>query len=208
MYTSEAFVETDLKRLDALAWGNPFITLVTVEGGAPIATHVPVLYRRNGSAVELEGHWARPNPQAGGAVEALAIVQGPDTYISPGWYPDKEAAARVPTWNYVAAHLHGRLERYDDEEALGSLVARLGDRLEPTVGGDWQYDHARPELRSQLRGIIGFRFIASRIEMKSKLSQNHPDANRRAVVAALEAQEAPGARAIADLMRNANPLEE
>ena len=208
MYTPRAFAETDLAHLDALVAGDPFITLVTWEDGEPFASHLPVLYRRDGDTVLLEGHWARPNPQARGATEALAIVHGPDAYISPGWYPDKETASRVPTWNYAVAHLHGRLERYDDPDALGALVARLSDRFEPTVGGDWRYDHARQDLRSQLRGIVGFRFVAARTELKFKLNQNHPAANRQAVSAALDAQQAPGARAVADLMRTRDSRQE
>lgn len=208
MYTPRAYAETDLTHLDALVAGAPFVTLVTCEDGAPFASHLPVLYRRDGDAVLLEGHWARPNPQARGATDALAIVRGPDTYVSPGWYPDKASAARVPTWNYAVAHLRGRLERYDDEDALGALVARMSDRFEPTVGSDWKYDHARSDLRGQLRGIVGFRFVATRIELKFKLNQNHPAANRRAVAAALGALQAPGARAIAGLMQVGDQREE
>lgn len=201
MYMPHAYAETDLAQLDALLAADPFVTLVTCEAGEPFASHLPVLYRREGDVVVLEGHWARPNPQARGAVDALAIVRGPDAYVSPGWYPDKESAARVPTWNYAVAHLHGRLERYDDDAALGALVARLSDRFESTVGGNWRYDHARDDLRSQLRGIVGFRFVATRVGLKFKLNQNHPEANRRAVASALGAQASPGARGIAGMMR-------
>ena len=42
--------------------------------------------------------------------EALVIVRGPDAYISPAWYPSKAEHGRVvPTWNYVTAHVYGRL---------------------------------------------------------------------------------------------------
>lgn len=206
MYTPRAFAETDLSQLDALIATDPFVTLVTVgNDGVPLVSHLPVLYRRDGDAVLVEGHWAKPNPQARGGDSALAIVHGPHAYVSPGWYPDKEAAARVPTWNYAVAHLHGRLERYDDEAALGDLIARLSERFETAVGSDWRYDHDRDDLRNQLRGIVGFRFVPQRIELKFKLSQNHPEANRRAVFAALGAQAVPDALAIAAMMREREP---
>lgn len=202
MYTPRAFAETDLSQLDALIATDPFVTLVTVgNDGVPLVSHLPVLYRRDGDAVLVEGHWARPNPQARGGDPALVIVHGPHAYVSPGWYPDKEAAARVPTWNYAVAHLHGRLERYDDEATLGDLIARLSERFETAIGSDWRYEHDRDDLRSQLRGIVGFRFVPQRIELKFKLSQNHPEANRRAVIAALGVQAAPDALAIAAMMR-------
>jgi transcriptional regulator len=206
MYTPRAFAETDLSQLDALIAADPFVTLITVENdGMPLVSHLPVLYRRDGDAVLVEGHWAKPNPQARGGDQALVIVHGPHAYVSPGWYPDKEAAARVPTWDYAVAHLHGRLERRDDEATLGDLIARLSERFETAIGSDWRYEHGRDDHRSQLRGIVGFRFVPQRTELKFKLGQNHPEANRRAVIAALGAQAAPDAHAIAAMMREREP---
>jgi transcriptional regulator len=206
VYTPRAYVETDLCLLDALLDADPFVSLVTVDGdGRPCVSHLPVLYSRDGEAVTIEGHWARPNPQSGGATEALLVVHGPHAYVSPGWYPDKEAAARVPTWNYAAAHLHGQLQRFDDEQRLGDLVGRLSDRFEASVGSDWRYEHARDEQRRQLRGIVGFRLEVTRIELKAKLNQNHPEANQRAVIAALQAQDREDARAVATMMQARTP---
>ncbi|GAA4865225.1 FMN-binding negative transcriptional regulator [Luteimonas vadosa] len=206
MYTPRAYMETDLRLLDSLLEADPFVTLATVdEQRKPFVSHLPVLYRRDGDDVLMEGHWARPNPQAIGPEEALLVVHGPHAYVSPSWYPDHDAQARVPTWNYAAAHLTGRLERFDDEDALGDLVARLSQRFETTAGGGWKYQHDREDQRRQLRGIVGFRFFPSTIQLKAKLNQNHPESNRRAVVAALEAQEGDDARAVAALMRARTP---
>jgi len=90
MYTPRAFVEADLAALDQLVVRDNFITLVTVADAAPCISHVPVLYRRDGNQVVLEGHWAKPNPQSRHQGAALIIVHGPHAYISPGWYTDKE----------------------------------------------------------------------------------------------------------------------
>ena len=202
MYLPRAFAETDLTRLDALIDAHPFVSLISTDAeGAPFASHLPVLYRRDGDAVLIEGHWARPNPQASHDGAVLMIVHGPDAYVSPGVYPDKEAAARVPTWNYAIAHLRGTLDRYDDEAALGDLVDRLSRRFEATVGHDWRFEMARDDHRSQLRGIVGFRFRPERIDLKFKLSQNHPPANRRAVRDDMAGRDDHGAHAIAELMR-------
>ncbi|NUS38423.1 MAG: FMN-binding negative transcriptional regulator [Lysobacter sp.] len=201
MHLPRAFAETDLARLDALIAAHPFITLVTPGDGLPVADHVPVLYRREGDRVELRGHVARANPLArgqGGA--ALAIVHGPHAYVSPAWYPDKEAAARVPTWNYVVAHLAGMLTLSEDEASLAAIVDELSRTHEARVGSDWRYEHERADHRDQLRGITGFRLVAERVALKFKLNQNHPDANRRSVAAALQAQDDAGANAVAALM--------
>lgn len=201
MYLPRAFDETDLAALDRLAAADAFATVVTVREGAPEVSHLPVLYARDGERVELRGHWARPNPQARHAGAALAILHGPHAYVSPGWYPDKETAARVPTWNYAVAHLHGRLDTFDDEASLAALVDALSVRQEAHVGGDWRFEREREELRRQLRGIVGFRFAVERIELKFKLGQNHPLANRQSVAAQLQAQDRDDSRAVAALMR-------
>jgi transcriptional regulator len=201
MYLPKHFAETDLARLDALIKAHPFVTLISTDhDGAPFVSHLPVLYRRDGDSVLIEGHWSRANPQARHSGAVLMIVHGPDTYISPGWYPDKEEAARVPTWNYAVAHLRGTLDVHDDDDTLGDLVDRLSQRFESTVGSDWRFDMARDDHRSQLRGIIGFRFVPTRIDLKFKLSQNHPPANIHAVREALSQLDDPAAGSVADLM--------
>lgn len=201
MYLPRAFRETDLNALDRLAQDYDFATLVTVRDGAPTVSHLPLLYRREGEQVELRGHWARPNPQARHAGPALAIVHGPQAYISPGWYPDKETAARVPTWNYAIAHLRGELQTFDDEASLAAVVDDLSVRHETRIGSDWRFEVERDELRRQLRGIVGFRFRVDEIVLKFKLSQNHPPANRDNVARQLQAQDRDDSRAIAALMR-------
>jgi len=201
MYLPRAFAESDLAALDALMARDNFITLVTVRDDTPMVSHLPVLYRRDEDIVELRGHWARPNPQSRHSGPALAIVHGPHAYVSPAWYPDKEPAARVPTWNYAVAHLGGELTTFDDEGSLASIVDGLSRQHEARVGSDWRYDHGREDIRSQLSGIVGFEFAVHRVQLKFKLNQNHPHANRAAVADRLGAQEREASREVAALMR-------
>ena len=201
MYPPRHYTETDLRHLDALIAADPFVTLVTSgPDGEPCATHLPVLYRRDEAQVHIEGHWARPNPQARHRGRALLIVHGPHAYVSPGWYPDKEAEARVPTWNYAVAHLHGSLEPTEDPAVLADLVSHLSAHFEATVGSDWRFERERDDHVSQLRGIIGFRFVPERIELTFKLNQNHPAGNVEAVAGALSKQRGDDANAVASLM--------
>lgn len=201
MYTPRAFAETDLTGLDRLIERDAFVTLVTVADGLPLVSHLPVLYARDGDRIVIEGHWARPNPQARHAGPALVIVHGPHAYLSPGWYADKEEAARVPTWNYAVAHLQGTLEGTEDTDRLASIVDRLSQANEARVGNDWRFEHDRDDHVRQLRGIIGFRFTVDRVELKFKLSQNHPVANVEGAAAALHRLGGEDNVAVADLMR-------
>ena len=202
MYLPRAFVETDLAQLDRLLQADPFITLVSTDAdGAPVASQLPVLYRRDGDDILIEGHWARANPQSRHQGEVLLLVHGPHAYVSPAWYPDKEAEARVPTWNHASAQLRGSLERFEDEASLADLVSRLSDRFEAQVGSDWHFEPQREDHRVQLRGIVGFRFLPRQVDLKFKLSQNHPVANRESVIAQLQGQAREHSRNLAALMR-------
>ncbi len=201
MYTPRAFTETDLRELDRLIARDAFVTLITTDAdGAPFVSHLPVLYARDGEHIVIEGHWARPNPQAQHAGPALLIVHGPHAYLSPGWYPDKESAARVPTWNYAVAHLRGALEPTEDIDVLASIVDRLSQANEARVGSDWRFEPERPDHAGQLRGIIGFRMVVEQVELKFKLSQNHPGANVRGAATGLREQGDADAHEIAALM--------
>lgn len=208
MYAPRAFVETDLAQLDALLAANPFVTLISIDAeGAPFVGHLPVLYARDGDRIRIEGHWARANPQAQHRGPMRMIVHGPSAYVSPGCYPDKEDAARVPTWNYAVAHLYGEPAIYDDEAALADLVGRLSAHFEASVGGDWAFDSEREDHRAKLRGIVGFAFSPQRIDLKFKLSQNHPPANRAAVRDAFARRGDPAATRLAEWMAERAPGE-
>ncbi len=202
MFIPADFVETDLAWLDRLLERDAFVTVVTTgSDGLPQVTLLPVVYRRDGDDILIEGHWARPNPQAGHAGPALVLVHGPHGYVSPGWYPDKDAMARVPTWNYAAAELRGTLEPVTDPDALIDMLGRLSARYEAQVGGDWDLLPIEPRQRRMLAGIVGFRFRAQQVQIKLKLSQNHPQANQHGVIDALSALDSPPSHELAQWMR-------
>ena len=202
LYLPRAFDERDLARLDALAVAYPFASLITVDDGMPCVSHAPVLYARDGERIGLSWHLARANPQSRARGRVLAMLHGPQAYVSPGWYPDKAEHARVPTWNYVVAHLSGEVEAFDDEDSLVRLLDGLSTMHEARVAGDWRFDTDNPAERVQLRGIVGFRMCIDRIEFKSKLSQNHPVANRASVIERLAASTRAQDRDVADWMRH------
>src|SRR5690606_12854430 len=93
---------------------------------------------------------------------------------------------------------------YTPRAFVDSDLARL-DRFEQALGSDWKFEPGREDHRVRLRGIVGFRFVPERIEINSKLSQNHPQANRRSVAAALQALPDHDANAIAALMHAREP---
>lgn len=206
MHTPRAFRSEDLDALDQLAAVAPLATLITAnQSGLPQISHLPVRYQRVAGQILLEGHWGRANPQALPHGPVVVILHGPHSYISPGWYPDKVAAHRVPTWNYVVAHLHGQLQPVHEEDELAALMTRLSAYYEATIGGDWQFESDDPKQHRQLRGLVGFRLEVQRFELQLKLSQNHPDANIDAVIGALNNLPSQNAVATANWMQQWRP---
>ena len=107
----------------------------------------------------------------------------------------------VPTWNYVTAHVYGRLVVHDDPAWVDALVRHLTDRHESGLARPWSVDDAPPAfVDGQLRAIVGVEIVISRIEAKAKLSQNRPPADIDGVVAGLTAR---GDHASADAVQTA-----
>ena len=201
MYVPEHFREADLTRLDWLVSHDAFGTLVSTVDGAPFASHLPVLYRRAGEQVTLTGHWARPNPQWRAIEEqrVLLIIHGPHVYISPRWY--LEPRRHVPTWNYAVAHVYGKVRLVTDATALEQIVVALAEKYEGGAADAWTLAGSDPATRAMLRGIVGFELAADEIQLKFKLSQNHPRGNVEGAVAGLKALPADDARDVMSLMQ-------
>ena len=141
--------------------------------------------------------------EAARAGEALAIVRGPDAYISPAFYASKAEHGRVvPTWNYVTAHVYGELIVHDDAAWTESVVRRLTAKHEAGSARPWSVDDAPAAyIEGQLRAIVGLELLITRIEAKAKLSQNRPVEDVTGVIAGL--RERGDARS-ADLVERAN----
>ena len=180
--------------------------LITMTGQGLLATLLPFVHRPSvGGHGALHAHLARNNPQWASAFtgEALAIIQGPDVYISPSWYPSKAEHGRVvPTWNYSTAHVYGRLVIHDDAEWLARHVRQLTAVHESGQENPWSVDDAPDRfIAGQLRAIVGVELLITRIEAKEKLSQNRSAADAEGVVAGLRATGQASAAAAVERVR-------
>lgn len=184
MYLRPAFAETDLDRIVEMIEANPFGVLVTHGADGMAASPIPFLVKRAGDSLVLSAHLGAPNSQcadlAGG--QALAIFSGPHAYISPGWYRTQPA---VPTWDYVAVHVHGTLEAVTDLHEVSAMLRALAVH-DPER---FELDALPEKFRAtMIAGIRAFRLPAQRIEAQWKLSQNRSPADRQGVIAALRSQ--------------------
>jgi transcriptional regulator len=179
--------------------------IVTVgDDATPLATLLPILWSADGGTVVA--HMARANPHwraIGPGSRALAIVAGPQAYISPAWYATKAEHGRVvPTWNYSAVHLIGTVTVHDDPEWVRDAVTHLTDRHEGPRAEPWAVTDA-PEtyVDKNLKAIVGLEMTVDRVDAKAKLSQNRSEADRAGVVTGLRAE--AGDAAVADAMAEA-----
>jgi len=181
--------------------------LITATANGLLATLLPFVYDTAvGKQGALLGHVARNNDQWRQPSEgdALVIVRGPDAYVSPSWYPSKAEHGRVvPTWNYLIAHVYGKLIVHDDPDWVEVLVRRLTDRHEADNPLRWSVDDAPAEfVAGQLRAIVGVELVINRVEAKAKLSQNRPTADIDGVISGLQSR---GETATADAVRATRP---
>ena len=130
MYIPSRHAETDVGVLHALVREHPFGAWVTLGAEGLIANHLPfVLDAAQGPYGTLRAHVARANPvwqTLSTTVPSIVMFQGPQSYISPSWYPTKQIDGKVvPTWNYAVVHAHGTPVVRQDKDWLlqnGSFV--------------------------------------------------------------------------------------
>ena len=178
--------------IDQIGFGMIFAN--TPDG--PRVAHTPLLSTGEGA---VQFHLARGNGLTRhlAGTNALAVINGPDAYVSPRWYADQQ---QVPTWNYIALELEGPV-RAMDQDGLLALLTSLSDRHEGRIaeGERWTMDKVPPAHLPYLLGAItGFEMEIRAWRPTFKLSQNKPEAERMHLSAALEAEGSP---AIAHLMR-------
>jgi transcriptional regulator len=201
MYIPPAFAEFDLTKLHAFIEQHSFGAVISQHDDLPFATHLPFLLERNtGSQGTLVGHMARANPHWQQLDEkmALSIFTGPHSYISPTWYA---AEHLVPTWNYTAVHVYGRVQLIQDQDGLLPIVRATVETYEHNMPQPWSLSAVDTFTERLLAQIVGFRIEIDKIEGKWKLNQNHPAERRLKVIAALQERNTENASAVADLMR-------
>lgn len=179
-----------------------FVHLVSSGPTGFEATSLPMLVDR--ASDRLIGHLARANGHwrvlDGQPVVVIGVAS--EHYVSPSWYPSKEASGGrvVPTWNYESVHVHGVARIHDDRAWLAAVVDRLTETHESqrTDGSDrWSVRDAPAEfVEHQLGAIVGLSVSIERIEAKQKLSANRTAADRAGVVDGLSATLGAPARMI------------
>ncbi len=161
----------------------------------PRVAHTPLLTTGDGA---VQFHLARGNTltrHLDGST-ALIVVNGPDAYVSPRWYAGRDT---VPTWDYVALELEGRVRRMADEGLEAFLHAAIAKHEERLEGEPWRAEESSAKVWSGLfRGITGFEMEVLAWRPTLKLSQNKTAEDRARIAEGLDAA---GHAALAHLVR-------
>lgn len=201
MYTPAPFKAGDAEAL-AFATERGFGTLIAVDGGQPVASHLPFLIERPAGRTRVACHVARANPlheMIARNPRVLLTVIGPDAYVSPDWYVSTD---QVSTWNYVSVHLSGLARILPAEAALphvDALSAVFERRLLPKQ--PWTSAKMSPQRReAMLRAIVPLEIEVEKIEAQWKLGQHKSAADQAGVQAAWDTGDA-NAQALAAIAR-------
>ena len=199
MYTPDLYKNEDPESIRAFLKENSFGILINQTNGKLCATHIPIELEINADGKEvLQGHLSKLNPQAEGFVEndqVLAVFTGPHSYISSSWYDHEN----VPTWNYIAVHVYGRIKIVDEDAAIEALK-KLVDKYEANSEKPVRVEDLSAKTMREARGIIAFEIDIDEIQATKKLSQNRDAKNYTNIITELEKTKNPQSLAIAKEM--------
>ncbi len=201
MYIANPYQNHDQQDIEHFIRTNSFGILINQTRGKLWATHIPLELEvgPDGKNV-LRGHISKANLQWEGFLESedvLAIFSGPHSYISSSWYDYEE----VPTWNYAAVHVYGRIKTMNKADLLAHLT-RLVDQYEQDSQHPVRLADMSDKTMGQIRGIVGFEISITDIQAVRKFSQTQNQKNFDAIVSHLEKSGTPGASAVAKAMKS------
>lgn len=199
MYTPEIYKNENPEEIRTFLRENSFGILINHTNGKLCATHIPIELEVHANGKEfLQGHISKLNPQAEGFAEndqVLAIFTGPHSYISSSWYDHEN----VPTWNYIAVHVYGRIKIVDYDTSVEQLK-KLVDKYEANSDNPVRVEDLSARTMREAKGIFGFEIEIDEIQATKKLSQNRDDHNYKNIISELEKSENPQAIAVAKEM--------
>lgn len=198
MFIPNHYKNDDINEIKDFLVNNSFGILVNQIDGKPWATHIPLELDIDSVGNDiLVGHIAKVNPQWKYFTEnaqVLCIFNGPHSYVSSSWYKEEE----VPTWNYIAVHVYGRL-KIQEEEALLASLHKLVDKYETDSKEPISSREMSPKTMRQIKGIVGFEIKVEDIQATYKLSQGREQDHPK-IITELEERDT-GSKAVAKAMK-------
>ena len=150
------------------------------------ATAAPVCLQRDGMSLKsLVGHLPRSSRLAlvlNRPIDALILLAGPNTYISPSWFSDRTQA---PTWNYASVQFSVRMRLVDDSGFLDAHLRELVSIVEKDRPHAWGVDEMGARYSKLSERIVSFNAAISSWSGRFKLGQDEPDKTFDEIMASL-----------------------
>ncbi|MFZ1062354.1 MAG: FMN-binding negative transcriptional regulator [Acidimicrobiales bacterium] len=158
--------------------------LVVASPAGLVSVFVPVVVSADRRTMTT--HVAKANPwwrAAESGADVLAVFLAASAYVTPSYYPSRlDDPAVVPTWNYVAAEVRGRVRVHQESGWKFAQVTDQTSTFEFERRPAWRVDESpRSYVDKQLKAIVGVEIEVTSIEGKAKLSQNRSLDDRRSV---------------------------
>jgi len=197
MYTPAHYKNENQEELHEFIHHNGFGILVSLVNKELWATHIPFILKPDN---KLWVHISLGNKQSKGlpdGEEVMVIFTGPHAYISSSWYDHEN----VPTWNYIAVHVYGKVRTVEGEELIESL-RQLTNKYEKNSAHPVSLDTmSKKYLDTQMHGILGIEITIDRMEANYKLSQNRDEKNHTHIISELEKRKDENSVAVAKAMK-------
>jgi transcriptional regulator len=182
MFIAKDNRNTDINEIRDFIKANSFAILITQHEGRPWATHIPLELDidKDGKDV-LNGHLSRANDQwkgFGTNPQVLAIFNGPNAYISSSWYDHEN----VPTWNYIAVHIYGKMRIVEGEEILAFLKKQVDKHEKLSAHPVSVEKMSKAYVETEMKGIVGFQIKIDEVQASYKLSQNRDAKNHENII--------------------------
>lgn len=107
----------------------------------------------------------------------------------------------MPTWNYITAHVYGKVRITREDPELQRIVVALAEKFEAGAATPWTLAASGPDTATRVRGVVGFELHADSVQIKPKLSQNQPVVNVEGTIAGLRGTASEESAAVAALMQ-------
>jgi len=201
MYIPELYQNENQEEINDFLQKNSFGILVNQTSGKLWATHIPLELDMNeiGKSI-LFGHISKENPQwksFESDANVLAIFSGPHSYISSSWY-EKE---NVPTWNYIAVHIYGKIKIIHGDQVITSLK-KLTDKYEKNSKNPVKIEELSEKTMRQVAGIVAFEIEIESIEAVKKMSQNRNEKDYHNIISQLEKTKNAASIEVSNVMKN------
>ena len=200
MYIPDIYKNENQEAITAFLKENSFGILINQTHGKLCATHIPLELETNEEGKDiLCGHISKENPQWNGFIDndqILAVFSGPHSYISSSWYDHEN----VPTWNYIAVHVYGKIKIIEGDAVIESLK-KLVDKYEQNSENPIRIDDLSTKTMMQTRGIVAFEIEITQIQATKKMSQNRDQKNYENIISELEKTNTNQSIAIANEMK-------